>query len=184
MATMHKNKKVNFIPIGSISVFINVSNTQNQLINEKLLSDLESMFESYLKNELSKYQLGFDFYISAKSKRGCIIEIITIGIILREGYKFIKDYDKIKSNLKLISEDLKNVYLKITGKKNKKSNLFEVEKFELIKDDSSIQSNAPLIIETKTKKETITISKHKITIMREDIKEKVSTSDIKKSKNK
>ncbi|KAA1242873.1 hypothetical protein [Aquimarina sp. RZ0] len=175
---------MNYIPIGSISVFINVANSQNQLINEKLLSDLESAFEADVKNELSKYQLDFDFYINAKSKRGCIIETISIGIILGAGYQFIKDYDKIRNNLKLISEDLKNVYIKITGKKNKKSNLFEAKKIEIIKDDSKIQSNVPLIIETETKKETITISTHKITILREDIKEKVSTSEIKKSKKK
>lgn len=175
---------MNYIPIGSISIFINVSNNQNDIIDDKLINDIERIFEVDIQNQLSKYKFGFDFYVKAESKRGCIIETISVGIILTGVYKFIKDYDKVRNNLKLIGDDLKNVYLRIKGKKNAKSSVFKADDIEVIRDVSKVEAKTPVLFEKKTKKESIIISTHKITIMREDIKEKISIGDIEKLKKK
>ena len=123
------------LPIGSISLFVNVDDNQNRFLTDKILSGISTIFKKEIKELIKRRNLEHELYLSSIQRRGCIIETISFAIVLGATYKFLKDYDKIRNNLILIFDDLKNTYLKISRKTTNESNTNKVleDEIELIK---------------------------------------------------
>lgn len=168
--------------IGSVSIFVNVSNEQNNILDDVLLRKIALEFKNYLKQQIEQCDFDVDFQIEIDWKRGCIIETVTFGIIIVSAIKFLKDYDKLRNNLLKIIEDLKGAYLKIRGKKkdSSKFNKIRAEEIKITKDlpqqEKKYYESAKGIIYTETKITTT----HKIAIIQSNLKKDVSEEEIKK----
>jgi hypothetical protein len=169
---------MNIYPIGSISIFLNVSDQQNIFLDEELLEQISRKIEIDFKEQIMKYEFDVQFHINTSWKRGCIIQTITIGVILAGIYKFVIDYDKIRKNLKLITDDFKTAYLKIIrkNKNEEKKNLFSYE-ITIVRDSIEILNFSAqsdnLIILTETE----LLSIHKLCLMRDDLVENISEEE-------
>ena len=100
----------NVAEIGSITMFINVP-------HEMSISDEE---EAFLANEvadrfqarLRESEFGSEIsVVSIDWRRGCIVEILTLGVVLAAAGKFIKDYSKYRKGLIQIAKDLNGLVL-------------------------------------------------------------------------
>ena len=160
------------LPIGSVTVFVNVNTQQNLLLSDSILSAIKKSFEYEIRDRIKRSNFDHEFHLSFDQKRGCILETVTIGIVLVGTYKFIVDYDKIRNNLSLMFNDLKGLFLKITGKKTKDMSIdgTSIEEIKIIKE---LPENMKKLYETGKgvyySEKTVTMT-HKTSLMRNDLK--------------
>lgn len=69
---------MNYIELGSISVFVNISEKQEKIINEGSIQAIENFLKLEFKKELEVFHPNLEFTINVTSRRGCLIETISI----------------------------------------------------------------------------------------------------------
>jgi hypothetical protein len=199
-----KMKHMEVLPIGSITIFTNISDRQQSLFDTNLNQKVSDTIVNWIKNDFeNKFPEATVIILSYETKIGCIITPILIGIIVKTaatagagaavgtgltiaavggaGYKFITDYDKVKKNLSAITNDIKNLWLKITHRKKKQDSKAAEREIEIYKDmpdelKKYYTSGKDVVIISE--KETKTY--HKVCVMREDIKEEITKETVEK----
>lgn len=180
-----------YIPIGSMTMFVNVKTEQYNLYSADVLDDIKDNVHDYVNFHISNNNY-FDLKIitDAKWTSGCLIGTITLGVatgaISAAGvYKFIKDYKDIREGLIRIFEDFKNLILVVWGKKNKittkekEGEEFKSQVIEILKKYPDEFSEYYLTGNSIYNEKSEIISIHRITIMREDLDENISEEKIK-----
>jgi hypothetical protein len=195
------------LPIGSFTVFTNVNNRQQNLFDTELNQKVSEALVNWIKGELErKFPKGEVIIFEYETIPGCIITPILIGIIIKTAatastaaavgtgltiagvggatYKVITEYDKIKKNLRSITDDVKNLWIRIFHKKKWKAKQDEkeiereVEIYKDIPDELKKHYTSGKDVVIISEKETLTC--HKVCIMRDDIKEEISKETIEK----
>ena len=117
------------LPIGSITIFTNISERQQYLFDADLNQKISDALANRVKIDVEKKFQDSVVIISYETRIGCIITPILIGIVVKTAaaagtgasvgtgltligaggvtYKFVTGYDKIKKNMKTITDDLK-----------------------------------------------------------------------------
>lgn len=192
------------LPIGSITVFTNVSDRQKYLFDAELNYKVSDALVNWIRNDFeSQFSETKFVIIDYETKVGCIITPILIGIVVETiatagsgallgtgltvagtgaaTYKVITDYDKIKKNFGTIANDIKSLWLKITHKKMKEGQKAierEIEIYKDIPDEFKKYYTSGKDVTIISEKETRTY--HKVCVMREDVKEEVTKETIEK----
>jgi hypothetical protein len=111
-------------PIGSLTMFINISHDQYNLYNDELLNALKNEVHQFVNIQINNSDI-IDVKVNTDVKwtTGCLIGTISLGVIVAGGgiIKFLKEYDKIRSGLVKLFEDFKNLHLIFQGKNSKKN---------------------------------------------------------------
>ena len=176
-------------PISRIEIFINTPDKLNGLFsNQSILSSLDEKFRMLFKQKIDELDLGFDVSIKTEIKRGCLIEVVTIGLIFTGVYNFIKDYEKLRSGITLLVNDLRKGYVRIFRKKENEVDFQNLADGELKADNIEILKDLPPELEkyfgtghgihlTRKGEDAVT----RITIFKAKIKEEVRNEDFDKS---
>ena len=170
--------------LGSFSVFINIAQQELCLLTDSLEREITKKVTDKISKVLSTTFKDHKILITnIEVKRGCLIIIISVGAVIKVivasgviggAYKVITDYDKIKKNLKLISDDIKGWFMKIKHKKKGNEAIpseYEIELYDRTPDKlKKLHSSGQEIVILSEKEIT---TEHKISIMGENFLEEL-----------
>jgi len=114
------------VPLGSFTILTNTNFLQGTNPSTELAQAISDKIVNHFKSRLSEFNNTEHVVVTdVHTENGCIITVVSLGAIVTSVYVFVKDYDKLRTNLRLIIDDFKNAYFKITTKKNDDSKYSE-----------------------------------------------------------
>lgn len=96
----------------SLTVTIH-SNLFGVEVNDDDLKKIATAYYNDFKSLLVEYDLDEGYETEAYWIRGCIIEYFTVSILSGVAYKIVVDYDKLRVNLPLLCNDLRQITKKV-----------------------------------------------------------------------
>lgn len=124
--------KNNVICIGEIAILVILPKEFEHSLTEAEKKHIEDLVLTQYELRIALLGMQNEIQVcSVRSEYSCFLVILCIGTVLVNGYKFVKDYPKLREGAIAIAKDLGRLKLKLRGKEYDQGNLIRETKFEV-----------------------------------------------------
>jgi len=119
------------INIGSITILVILPSDLDHQLAEDEISLVESAVAEEFQLRVDRSELQGALLVGNRSSEyGCLLVTIEILAVLGAGYKFVKDYPKLREGAIALAKDFDWLKLKLRGKEYKQGNVVRDSSFD------------------------------------------------------
>ena len=119
------------IKIGTITILVVLPKEFDHQLTEDEISHVERVVADEFQSRVERSELQGALLVgNSSSEYGCLLVTIEILAVLAAGYKFVKDYPKLREGTIAIAKDFDRLKLKIRGKEYEQGNVVRDTSFD------------------------------------------------------